>query len=336
MKRKILYLGNKLAHKGYTPTSIDTLGPKLESLNYELKYASSEVSKTLRLFHMVLSIIKNRNWVDYVLIDTYSTQNFWYAWASSIICRLFKLKYIPVLHGGNLPNRLKSNPKISKSIFSNSFINISPSLYLQVEFKKEGYPIIYIPNAIEINKYTFKKRSKMRPKLLWVRSFAKLYNPLLALQIVENLQSTFPGIELCMVGPDKDGSLEHCKAYTKAHKLPVLFTGKLSKPEWIKLSEDYDIFINTTHFDNLPVSILEAMALGLPVVSTNVGGIPYLITDEKNGILVEDNDLEGFIHKIKILISQYQYGIEICENARFFSESFSWEHVKNKWLKTLI
>ena len=65
------------------------------------------------------------------------------------------------------------------------------------------------------------------------------------------------------------------------------FTGKLSKQEWRDLSKDYNVFINTTNFDNTPVSVIEAMALGIPVVSTNVGGLPFLITDKVDGVLVE-------------------------------------------------
>ena len=80
-----------------------------------------------------------------------------------------------------------------------------------------------------------------------------------------------------MVGPDKDGSLEKTKQYAKEKGVlhRVRFTGGLSKTEWIELSKDYNIFINTTNVDNTPVSVMEAMALGFPVISTNVGGVPF-------------------------------------------------------------
>ena len=55
----------------------------------------------------------------------------------------------------------------------------------------------------------------------------------------------------------------------------ITITGILRKAEWIELSKDYDVFINTTNVDNMPVSVIEAMALGMPIVSTNVGGIPF-------------------------------------------------------------
>ena len=93
-----------------------------------------------------------------------------------------------------------------------------------------------------------------------------------------------------MVGPDRDNYIKEIKSLAKKLNVKVNFTGLLSKEEWISLSENYNIFINTANFDNMPVSVLEAMALGLPVVSTNVGGISFLLEDRKNALLVDKND----------------------------------------------
>ena len=97
---------------------------------------------------------------------------------------------------------------------------------------------------------------------------------------------------LCMIGPDRDGSMAEFIKYAESKGVieRIKITGKLSKEEWIKVSEDYDFFINTTNIDNTPVSVIEAMALGLIVVSTNPGGIPFLLTADKDSILVEPGD----------------------------------------------
>jgi len=92
-----------------------------------------------------------------------------------------------------------------------------------------------------------------------------------------------------MVGPDKDGSMEVCKKYVLINNLPVTFTGKLKKKNWTGLASKFDIFINTSNIDNSPLSVIEAMALGLPVITTNVGGIPFLIDHKVDGILIDKN-----------------------------------------------
>ena len=333
--KNLLYIGNKLSKHGVTPTTIEILGPLLEQERFVLSYSSSQKNKVLRFIAMLWSVLRHRK-VDYVLIDTYSTSNFWYAFATSQLCRLFGLKYIPILHGGNLPFRLKNYPKICSMIFKNSFRNVAPSLFLINQFKTAGFEnLIYIPNAIELKNYPFLEREKARPNLLWVRSFAKIYNPTMAVAVFDSIKKKYPEATLCMVGPEKDGSLLNAKQRAQELGLDILFTGKLSKEDWIKESSAYDIFINTTHFDNMPVSVVEAMSLGLAVVSTNVGGIPFLLEDQKEAILIPDSDVEKMVEAIDRLIGDSELVFKITTNARRKAEQFDWNVVKKEWMTIL-
>ena len=138
-----------------------------------------------------------------------------------------------------------------------------------------------------------------------------------------------------MVGPDSDGSLSKVKKFAKKQKVTVNFTGKLSKKKWTNLSKDYNIFINTTNFDNAPVSVIEAMALGLPIVSTNVGGIPFLIANKKEGILVEQNNTEAMVNAIKSIYNNNKLAKLLTINARRKVEQFDWQEVKKLWFEIL-
>lgn len=334
--KSLLYIGNKLSAHGFSVTSIETLGPLLESEGYELFYASSKKNKALRLLDMFSKTIKFRNKIDYLLIDTYSTSNFWYAFFVSQLARFLKIKYIPMLRGGNLPERLEQNPKLCRMIFNHAYKNVAPSKYLVHHFQKHKIKnVIYIPNTIEIERYPFKERATEQPKLLWVRAFAKIYNPMMAVEIFRIIKQQFPQVSLCMVGPDKDGSLEMTKKLASDYGLDIKFTGKLSKADWIQLSEEYTIFLNTTHFDNTPVSVIEAMALGLPVVSTNVGGIPFLLENNKTALLVEDNNVEEMVGAIKMIFDDENLAKNLAKYARFRAESFDWQEVKFFWNEIL-
>jgi len=334
--KNLLYLGNKLSETGKTETTIETLSNSLRLEGYTVFVSSDKKNKVLRLFDMLFSVMKYSKKVDYVLIDTYSTSNFYYAYLSSQLCRFLNLKYIPILHGGNLPNRLKTSPMLSKALFNYAFINVAPSEYMKVEFEKQGfYNSICIPNSIKIINYPFKKRNFETLKLLWVRSFSEIYNPLLAVKILKALLDENIPASLCMVGPENDGSLQKTKEYAKTLGVEVTFTGKLSKADWITLSEDYTIFINTTNFDNMPVSVIEAMALGLPVISTNVGGLPLLIDDEKEGFLVNSNSENEFIEAIKKIQSHPENMHKMTLNARKKVENYDWNVVKKLWISLL-
>ena len=333
----ILYIGNKLISKNKNVTGIVTLGRLLELEGYKIVSVSSLQNQFLRLLSMLWAIFKFRNKISHVLIDTYSTKNFYYAVMSSQLCRLFKLKYIPILRGGNLPNRLDVSPKSCKRVFSNSYKNVSPSNYLVAEFSKRGYKTTFIPNVIEINQYKFLERKIENPKLLYVRAFAKIYNPEMAVNVLNKLLETYPKATLCMIGPEKDNSLKSCKALVKKMQLEnhVEFTGMLSKKQWHIKAKDYNIFINTTNIDNTPVSVMEAMALGLPVVSTNVGGIPYLIDNGVNGLLVDKNNSNAMVNAIIKICKNKDLAKTLAINARREVEQFDWGKVKHLWDKIL-
>ncbi|WP_300438489.1 glycosyltransferase family 4 protein [Christiangramia sp.] len=334
--KHILYIGNKLEKHGATPTSIDTLPKLLSDEPFVFKTVSSAKIKALRLFHMLWATIKNSNRKDLVLIDTYSTRNFWYAVLCGWLCRAFSVPYIFILHGGNLDAKFKNSSERILQIFRDSRLNVVPSAFLKdklVDFHFQHIKII--PNSIELSRYNFKKRKELIPKLLWVRAFHKVYNPEMAILVLEKLLQIYPNAELCMVGPEKDGSLKKLEVLVERKKLPVIFKGKLAKREWIELSKNYDIFLNTTSIDNTPVSVIEAMALGLPVVSTNVGGIPYLISDGENGILVGSNNANQMFSEIDRLLKDPQLAETISLYARKEADKFDWNKVKYKWLELL-
>lgn len=299
--------------------------------------SSGKRNTVARFFDMLFSIWNYRKRLDLVLIDTYSTSAFYFASACGLLCKMLSIPYVPILHGGDLPLRLKVSKRSSHLLFDGSLINVAPSLYLKDAFEQFGYKVQYIPNFIPLEKYPFKLRTKVRPRLLYVRSFHKTYNPLLAIDVLKVLSVKYSDAALTMVGPDKDGSMQ--EARDKASQYGILdrltITGRLSKDEWINLSPDFDIFINTTNYDNMPVSVLEAMSLGMPVVSTNVGGIPNLIDDRQNGFLVRPDSSTSFVDMISLLVEDADITKRISAGARQKAETFSWAKIRPLWEKLI-
>jgi len=332
MKPKLLYIGNQLSRHGYNKTSIETLGVFLADEGYLVTYTSDKRNKILRLLDMLFVMLWNVKRINYVLIDTYSTSSFWYVFICSQLLHFFKIKYIPILRGGNLPKRLIKNPILCKLIFKYAYVNVSPSKYLKEIFENHGFKnVIFIPNSIALEKYPFKRRESIAPKLLWVRAFASIYNPEMAVKVFAKIKSKYPEASLTMVGPDKDGSLLQTRELAKRLGVKVNFTGKLSKEDWWRIAADHDLFINTTHFDNTPVSVMEAMALGLPIVTTNVGGIPFLLKNKETAILVEDNGIDEMVLALVDLIENFNKSTQLIDNARLFVEKLDWQLVKKDW-----
>lgn len=333
--KNILYIGNKLSKHGFSVTSIETLGELLEKNNYKVFYASEKLNPIYRLLDMIFKTIKYRNKIEFVIIDTYSTSNFYYAFIISQLCRLLKLKYIPCLRGGNLINRIESSKVLCNLIFKNSYINIAPSKYFFEYFNSKGLKVKLIPNFIQIDNYPFLERENPQSRILWVRSLQDIYNPKMAIDVIEILTQEFSEATLCMVGQEKNVTIKELKAYATNKNIKVEFTGKLSKSEWVNLSKKYDVFINTTNFDNTPISVIEAMALGLAVVSTNAGGIPSLFSDKENIMLCDKGDSKKMSYLISNLIKNKTEHKRITKNARSFVENFDAKQVINLWNETI-
>ena len=157
----------------------------------------------------------------------------------------------------------------------------------------------------------------------------------MAIEVLKEIKKTYPKAIMCMVGPDKDGTLRIVRDLIEKYNLvnSIEITGVLSKKDWHRKSNNYDIFINTTNFDNTPISVIEAMALGLTVVSTDVGGLPYLINNEIDGVLVNKNNSISMANEIcKIIKSSNNM---LAKNARKKAESFDWSNNKTKWKEIL-
>lgn len=331
---RLLYIGNKLAKHGKNPTSIDVMGPLLENEGYSVVYASDKKNMFFRLMHMLWKAISTK--ADYVLIDTYSTRNFWYAFLVSQICRLTNKKYIPICRGGNLPQRVNKNLRMSRMIFNHSLVNIAPSEYTYEMLQEVGVGNLeLVPNSLPLDQYEFFNRTNFEPNFLWVRSLNEIYNPLLMIDAFAKVKKELPNAKLCMVGPEGNLKIEDLKAYGISKGVEIDFKGRLSKAEWIALSKQYSVFVNTTNVDNMPVSVMEAMALGLVVISTKVGGIPFMIKDRITGRLVNKGDARELSCVMHEIIQEEQASKQMVQGARSYVEQLDWDIVKNQWLNLL-
>lgn len=332
----IVYFGNMLSGSGNVPSFIEVFIPKIKDL-YPITSASTKSNKIIRLMDMIFTLVRHARRTRIVLIDTYSYQGFHYAWILGALCYVLSIPYIPIVHGGDFANRIKWSPRLVYFFLKHASQVVAPSHYICEILKQNGSQAIYIPNFIPINEYKFKNREQVQSRLLWVRSFHKIYNPSLAIEIVEILKSKNPSVKLTMVGPDKDGSLSQCKELVKTKNLMdnITFTGKLSKQEIRLQAVDCDIFINTTTIDNHPVSVIEAMALGLVVISSNVGGIPYLIKHNENGVLVPSADASAFASAVETLLHAPNLVHKFQTNARKKVEQYDWNVVKKHWIQLL-
>jgi glycosyltransferase involved in cell wall biosynthesis len=186
--------------------------------------------------------------------------------------------------------------------------------------------------VIEIDDYPFHEREIVRPSLIWMRSFHEVYNPEMAIRVLAGLKKIWPDASLTMAGADKGLRTDTEKlAIDLGLSSSIRFVGFLDHHGKLEEFSKADIYINTNRIDNMPVSVLEARALGLPVVATEVGGLAYLITHGEDGLLVPDNDCEAMITAVKELVENPKLAHRLSLRGREAVDASDWPQVRAKW-----
>jgi len=148
-----------------------------------------------------------------------------------------------------------------------------------------------------------------------------------------------PEAHLTMAGLDKrDGSLSRTQAFIRENKLEqrVNILGPIEKKDVPTALQKADIFLNTSRIDNTPVSVLEAMANGLCVVSTNVGGMPFMLDDGKDSLLVAPDQSKDMARAVTRLIAEPVLAERISRNARVKAEKWDWAQILPRWQSLLL
>ncbi|MBX2932317.1 MAG: glycosyltransferase family 4 protein [Chitinophagaceae bacterium] len=331
-----LFISEKNKHLIYR-TAADQLFEIFQQHHIPVLKTSSKLNKITRALDVLGTIFFRQTAYSIAITPYYGTRFAFYI--EDFSTRLLKLlgkKIILIAHSGGLPERIKNNPQKYLPILKRADVVICPSGYLQHEFKKYHIESIVIENVIKLSDYTFIKKDIFKPAILWMRTFGDIYNPTMAVKVLAIVKQKYPNATLIMGGRDT-GELQNVLQLVKELQLEdsVSFPGYIPTEEKVKYAQQSDIYICTNKVDNAPVSTIEMMALGLPIVSVNSGGIPFMVQDNFNGLLVEYDDAEAMATKIITIIEQPTLGKQLALNGFNTSLHYGDEAVFAKWKNIL-
>ncbi len=334
LSKRVLMIGNYLISPRHNRNVWQALAERLPSVGWEVRVTSTKESQILRLLDMLTTIVIKRKQYDLAQIDVFSGKAFIFAECCAKVLRLIKKPIVLTLHGGGLPSFASQHPERVTKLLSLASKVVTPSPFLQQSLSKYQNEIMVIPNGIDIAAIAYKLRNSFSSDLIWVRAFHQTYNPELAVKVLSSLVKEYPKAKLTMVGPDKgDGSLQAVNTIAKNLGVEDHLTILPAVPyeEVPSLLDQADIFINTTNYDTAPRSLLEAMANGVCVVSTDVGGIPWMITNCEDGLLVPPEDELAMVNAIKFLLEDPEFASRTSQNARRTAERHDWSKVIPEW-----
>ena len=207
-----------------------------------------------------------------------------------------------------------------------------PSRYLVDVFDRFGLPARPIFNLVELDRFPFRARGSLRPVFLSNRNLEPMYNVACVLRAFAEIQRRYPEARLTVAG---DGS-QRRSLEALAEQLglrQVEFVGRVSPERMPELYRAADIYLNASEIDNLPGSIIEAWAAGLPVVTSNAGGIPYLVEHGQTGLMVACGDHAALASQALRLLDDPELAAGLSRRARRQAEQFTWDTVGSQWLE---
>ena len=334
MNKQAHFVGNFLSHANGSRGICEDLALRLPDAGWQVFCTSSKPNPVARLVDMVGSVWRNRSQFSVAQVDIYSGRAFLWAEAVCWTLRRGGKPYVLTLHGGGLPSFARRWPRRVTRMLQSAAAVTAPSRYLVEQMRPYCSSVLLVHNPLDLSRYKFTPRRSPRPRLIWLRAFHAIYNPPLAIKVLASLQLECRDVCLTMVGPNKgDGSYEETVqlAETMGVADRCTFPGGVGKDEVPAWMNRGDIFINTTDVDNTPVSVLEAMACGLCVVSTDVGGIPYLLEHEHDSLLVPPNDPDAMAAAVNRVLTEPGLAERLSRNAREKAEQSDWSVVLPQW-----
>jgi glycosyltransferase involved in cell wall biosynthesis len=207
---------------------------------------------------------------------------------------------------------------------------VVPSEYLRAVFAKYGYDVHVIPNVVDLSTFTFRERRPLRPRLVSTRNLEPHYRVDVTIEAFAGLKPIVPEATLTIAGY---GSEEpRLRRLVEERRLSgVRFVGKVEPSRMPQLLDEADIFLNASVVDNQPVSILEAFASGLPVISTGTGDIPALVRHEETGLIVPPLEPTAMAAAVLSTLQRSDRAREMAQRALASTSRFVWPSVRDKW-----
>jgi glycosyltransferase involved in cell wall biosynthesis len=212
---------------------------------------------------------------------------------------------------------------------------IVPSAYLAEVFCRRQIDVQIVPNIIDIHKFSVSRnKPKSKQQILITRNLEPIYDIGTALHAFRRVLERFPDARLtvCGSGPELDRLQAMCNELGIGSA--VVFTGTVDNDRMVDLYQSSSVMTNPSLVDNMPNSVLEALASGVPVVSTNVGGIPYLLKQGKTALLVSPGDEAGMAEAIVSILEDHDLAEKLISAGLEDVQQYTWPSVRKRLLET--
>jgi glycosyltransferase involved in cell wall biosynthesis len=247
-----------------------------------------------------------------------------------LAARVLGKRVILNYHSGEAPDHLARWGALVHPWLRLAHQIVVPSEFLAQVFARYGYRTRVIYNVVDLERFAYRERSSLRPALLSNRNLESHYRVDNTLRAFSLLRARRADATITVAGRGH----EEARLRDLARQLRlegVAFTGSVAPERMPALYAAADVFVNSSVIDNQPLSVLEAFATGVPVVSTASGGIASMVRPGETGTIVAADDPDGMAGAVEALLRRPDAARAMARRAHAELIKYSWPHVQQGW-----
>lgn len=249
-----------------------------------------------------------------------------------------RLRGVPVIvnyRGGQAGVFLDRYGPVAKPFMRLANAMVVPSAFLAEVFAQHGVETVVVPNIVDLERFQWRAQSGSaisQPHILVARNLERIYDIGTAIQAFAQVRRQLPNAVMTVAGsgPEQASLQELAAGLGLTHA--IRFTGRVDAAQMAALYANANVMLNTSVVDNMPNSILEALASGVPVVTSHVGGIPYMVRDGDTALLVPPRDPRATAEAISRILLDHSLATALARRGRDEVQQYCWRSVKCRWL----
>ena len=212
-----------------------------------------------------------------------------------------------------------------------------PSGFLEAVFLKHGFGSTVVPNVINLERFGAATACPVpaggrAPSVLVARHLEPIYDNATALRAFALLAARYPAAQLVIAGCGPEAEMLAALAEHLDVAQAVRFTGRVDNSAMAGLYREADIMLNPSLVDNMPNSVLEALAGGVAVVSTDVGGVPYLVEHRRSALLVPPRNPQAMADAMFQLLGEPELKERLRLAGLQLAAQYTWAQVRPRLL----
>lgn len=325
--KRILIIGNYQPSVGGISGQIEVLYQCLQKEGIACAIFSTKGSLLKRLL-LFFKLLRTARFYDVLHIHGCSEWGFLPIVYGVIVGKLWHKRIVVTYHGGGADEYFSKQSKFVKRWLNRADTVIVLNGYLEKVFKHYEIPCVVIPNIVEFSEVP-QRVAHEGVRFISVRHLRPLYNIPCILQAYRNVREQYENCSLTILGQGPER--EELEQLVKEQHIPdVTFVGQVPNTEMMRYLSESDIMLSAPHIDNMPVSVLEAMNAGVLVISSRVGGVPYIIEEDKTGLFFTDDKVEELAEKMIWTIEHPKEREQMTQKAQKDVQEYTWKNVKNQ------